>query len=91
MPDRVAGIPADGEGIDEKRDLFMSVIGRIGGTEGFSFALIPEGPPHDGFRSYDSDTIAHRLSFYRAKGGISRNREDCLTLRISGIEIQTEK
>lgn len=47
MPDRVAGIPAFLlEGVDGKRDLFMSVIGRIG--EGFFFALIPEGPPQDG-------------------------------------------
>lgn len=70
MPDRVAGIPADGEGIDGEYDLFMSVIGRTRGTKGFSFALIPKDHG-GGFSSYDFDTthIEHSLS-HESRWGI---------------------
>jgi len=62
MPDRVAGIPADGEEIDGEHDLFMSVIGREPGNQGL-LLRINTGGPWGGFRSYDFDTthIEHSL------------------------------
>jgi len=45
MPDRVAGIPADGEGVDGETRFIYVGDWENRGTEGFSFALIPEDPP----------------------------------------------
>lgn len=92
-PDRVAGIPAFLLGRNRREARFIYVGDwENRGTEGFSFALIPEGPPWDGFRSYDSDIVPRGVSFCRPKGSsvpleIARG----LTSHVSEIEIQTEK